>query len=225
MNKQLFSLGFFLFLILPAAGLLNNMQAMDVVDGFPTVIDNCDPAGSIIHGSDGRTVDIVGGTSFSGSSTGRAKGNAYRVDMDITLTEAEFWLDFSDSQILTYYVFVCPSEFGTYSEVYRNSEIVVGTGAGWYSSGTVSIDLNTDNYYINIVSWDGNMTYYYNTGDSLSTSFGAYVHGYASGYDPLPASFESTNNDQAIYCQRLNTIENTALDMTTWGAIKAVHTD
>lgn len=201
------------------------MQAMDLVDGFPAVIDNCDPAGTVIHGSDGRTVDIVGGASLSGSSTGRAKGNAYRIDMDITLTEAEFWLDFSDSQILTYYVFVCPSEFGTYSEVYRNSETVVGSGAGWYSSGPVSIDMDFGNHYIVIVSWDGNMTYYYDRGDSLSTSFGAYVHGYASGYDPLPASFESTSNDQAIYYQRLNTIENTALDRTTWGAIKAVHTD
>jgi hypothetical protein len=65
------------------------------------------------------------------------------------------------------------------------------------------------------------MTYYYDTGDSLSTSFGAYVHGYASGHDPLPASFESASNDQAIYYQRLNTVENTALEMSTWGAIKA----
>jgi hypothetical protein len=125
---------------------------MDIIDGFPTLIDNCDPAGTVIHGFDGRTIDIVGGTSFSGSSTGRAKGNSYRIDMDVTLTESEFWLNFGDTQILTYYVFVCPDEFGTYSEVYRNSESVNGTGADWYSSGSVSIDLNAGNYYINIVS-------------------------------------------------------------------------
>lgn len=223
MNKIHFLFVFLLFLILHVAGLFNNMQAMDLVDGFPAVIDNGDPAGTVIHGSDGRTIDIVGGTFVSGSTTGRAKGNSYRIDMDVTLTEAEFWLNFSDTQILTYYVFVCTSEFGTYSEVYRKSETVVGTGAGWYSSGTVSIDMDLGYHYIIIVSWDGNMVYYYNTGESQSTSFGAYVHGHASGYDPLPASFESTSNDQAIYHQRLNTVENTALDRTTWGAIKAVH--
>ena len=225
MNKPLFSLSFILFLILSTAGLLNNVQSMNVVDGLPAIIDNCDPAGTVIHGSDGRTIDIVGGTSVSGSSSGRAKGNSYRIDMDVTLTEAEFWLNFNDSQTLTYYVFVCPDEFGTYNEVYRNSESVSGTGAGWYSSGPVSIDMNAGSHYINIVSWDGNMTYYYDTGDSLSTSFGAYVHGYALGSDPLPASFESTSNDQAIYYQRLNTVENTALEMYTWGAIKAVLSD
>lgn len=225
MNKTLFSFGFVLFLILPSAGLFNSMQAMDIVDGLPAIVNSSDPSCTVIHGSDGRTIDIVGGTSFSGSSTGRAKGNSYRIDMNVTLTEAEFWLNFNDSQTLTYYVFVCPDEFGTYDEVYRNSELVSGTGAGWYSSGPVSIDMDAVNHYIIIVSWNGNMTYYYDIGDSLSTSFGAYVHGYALGSDPLPASFESTSNDTAIYYQRLTTVENTALEMFTWGAIKAVLSD
>lgn len=221
MNKALLSVSFVLFLILPAAGLLNDIQAMDVADGLPAVIENCDLNGTVIHGSDGRTIDIVGDTSHSSSGFGRAKGNSYQVDMEVTLNEAEFWLDFNGSQTLTYYVFVCPDEFGTYNEVFRNSETVNGTGAGWYSSGSVSIDLSAGNHYIIIVSWDGEVTYFFDTGDSQTTSFGSYTHGYATGYDPLPSSFESLSNDTAIYHQRLTTVEITALDMSTWGAIKA----
>ena len=52
------------------------------------------------------------------------------------------------------------------------------------------------------------MTYYYGTGESQVVSFGEHVHGYATGTHPLPASFSSTSNDQAIYHQRLTTDVN-----------------
>ncbi len=214
MSKALLAVGLVLIFI-PSA------QAMYIVDGLPAVSENCDLSGTIIEKSDGTTIDIVGDTSNSSSGSGRAKGNSYQVDIDVVLNEAEFWLNFSDSQNLTYYVFDCPSEFGTYSEVYRDSEPVTGSGADWYSSGALSIDLNTGTHYIIAVSWDGYMTYYFGTGDEQTTSFGAYTHGYASGSDPLPSSFESTSNDQAIYHQRLTTEEAGALEMSTWGAIKA----
>ena len=218
MGKALFTIASVLLFILPA-------QAMDVVDGHLEVIESFGHSGKIIEGSDGRTIDIVGDVSYSANNTGVAKGNSYRIDIDVVLNEAEFWLDFSDSQILTYYVFDCPTEFGTYSEVYRDSEEVTGSGAGWYSSGALSIDMYTGTHYIIIVSWDGNMTYFFGVGESQDTSFGAHTHGYASGSDPLPSSFESTSNDQAIYHQRLTTVEIGALEMSTWGAIKACLTE
>ncbi|OPL18373.1 MAG: hypothetical protein AVO35_05880 [Candidatus Aegiribacteria sp. MLS_C] len=170
---------------------------------------------------DAMAVDIVGDTSNSSSATGRAKGNSYQVDMAVTLEEMEFWLSFTTTQTITTYVFECPQEFGTYTEVYRASESVVGTGPGWYSSGPVSIDLESGYHYIIAVSWDGTLTYYYDTGDSQAVSFGYHTHGYALGYDPLPSSFESTSNDQAIYHQRLTT-SSLSLSPDTWAGIKTV---
>jgi len=168
-------------------------------------------------------IDIVGDTSNSSTATGRAKGNSYRVDIDVGLYEAEFWLEFYDTQTLTFYLFDSPVEFGTYNEVYRNSEVVTGSGAGWYSSGAIFVPMLAGYHYIIAVSWNGAMTYYFGTGDSQDTFFGAHTHGYATGFDPLPPSFESLVNDQAIYHQRLTTDYVVSRENYTWGGVKALY--
>ncbi len=225
MQKLLFSIGFILLLILSIDGTLNEVHATVFLDGHPVEIESCESTSSTIQMTDSIYIDVVGDTSDSSSNSGGAKGNSYWATIEVELTEAEFWLDFSDTQTLTYYVFDCPDEFGTYNEVYRASESVTGVGAGWYSSGPLSITLGVDMHYIIAVSWTGSMTYYYGSNDTVPTSFGFYTHGYAIGYDPLPASFESLTNDQATYYQRLTTDHPTALQMTTWGAIKAGYTE
>ena len=55
------------------------------------------------------------------------------------------------------------------------------------------------------VSRSGTLTYYDANGESQPVSFGEHVHGYAVGYHPLPATFDSLSNDLAIYLQRLTT--------------------
>lgn len=222
MKQKLFSIIFTIPVVLLGSGFLCGAYAMNLVDGVPAMNLNHSIPVNSFHDYSGRAVDIVGSTSYSGSGTGRAKGNSYQIDTSVFLTEMEFWLDFSDTQTLTYYVFDCPDEFGTYTEVYRNSESVGGSGEGWYSSGTVNIDLNINTHYIIVVSWNGSMGYYFDSAESQATSFGAQTHGYAAGYHPLPGSFDSLTNDTAIYHQRLTTTVNTALDRATWGGIKAV---
>lgn len=193
------------------------------VDGSAAILQTIDLPAKTMQGDDGRTIDIVGGATNTSSADGRAKGNAFRVDVSVTLDEVEFWLNFSSTQTLTYYVFTCPIEFGTYTEVYRASGQVTGVGPAWYSTGTIAVPMNAGSYYIIAVSWNGNMTYYFDTGDSQATSFGSYVHGYAVGYDPLPSSFESSVNDQAIYYQRLMTTIMTPVEESTWGRLKALY--
>ncbi len=222
MKKTVIPAGILLLLILSLTGAVSMLHADGPLDGSSDVVAGGWLPANTFGGPDGYVVDVVGDTSNSSSAAGRAKGNSYQVDIDVILDEAEFWLNFSDSQTLTYYVFVCPTEFGTYTEVYRASEPVSGSGVGWYSSGTLSVEMDSGFHYIIAVSWTGTMTYYYGTGDSQATSFGSQTHGYASGFDPLPASFQSTSNDQAIYHQRLNTTVNVALERTTWGDIKAL---
>lgn len=157
-----------------------------------------------LNGGD-RAVDIVGGMENSSSGSLKAKGNAYRVDMDTTLEMAEFYLNYTGEMLLQYYVYESTVEFGTYNRVWTDSGTVTGTGGDWYSSGPINVDLGAGKYYIIAVSWDGTCTYYYNVGDSQATSFGAHVYGYATGSHPLPASFVTSSNDQAIYYQRITT--------------------
>lgn len=204
-------------------GLIGSVSGA-TVDGVRGCGGSGNPWCSPFTSADGSTIDIVGDTSSSSSGTGRAKGNSYQVDISVILEEMEFWLNFTSTQTLTFYVFVCPDEFGTYTEVYRESESVTGSGAGWYSSGSLSVPLDAGYHYIIAVSWDGTLTYYYGVGEIQPVSFGYHTHGYASGYDPLPASFESTNNDQAIYHQRLTTAA-VALQRSTWGSIKSSYPD
>jgi hypothetical protein len=195
-----------------------------LVDGSLADIPIGELPGNTSPGPDGvDVVDIVGDTSNQATGTGRAKGDSYRVDNSVVLNEAEFWLNFTSTQTLVYYVFESPVEFGTYTEVYRDSEVVAGTGAGWYSSGPISVAMTAGNHYIIAVSWDGTLTYYFGVGDSQPTSFGAHTHGYATGLHPLPAQFSSTSNDQAIYHQRLTTDAATPVETLTWGGIKSLY--
>lgn len=201
------------------------IQAVEVdafLDGQPVTLELTEVPQIPFTIEDGRTVDIVGDTSNMSTGTGRAKGNSYEVLTTVTLTEAEFYLQFSDTQMLTFYVFTCPTEFGTYTEVYRDMALVPGAGPGWYSSGEIAVEMTAGEHYIIAVSWDGTLSYFYGTGDYQGTSFGGYTHGYATGYDPLPASFESQTNDQAIYHQRLTTGAPTPPDHSTWGAVKSL---
>lgn len=190
------------------------------VDGVRGAGEYGSPWCNFFTATDDSTVDIVGSSLNASSATGRAKGNSYQVDTSVILGKMEFWLNFTTTQTLRFYVFVCPEEFGTYTEVYRDSATVTGSGGGWYSSGPVSVPMDAGYHYIIAVSWNGTLSYYFDTGDIQPVSFGYYTHGYPYGYDPLPFSFLSSVNDQAIYHQRLTT-GAVALQRSTWGSIKS----
>lgn len=219
MKTTLLSIALAFLLVLPA-----HVLAVEIaIDGVATS-ETSVPAEGIPPEFNGfAVIDIVGGTSNSSTRAALAKGNAYRVDNSVVLNEAEFWLDFTSTQTLNYYVFDSPAEFGTYTQVYQGSGLVAGTGAGWYSSGPIAIPMTAGTYYIIAVSWSGTLTYYYDVGDTQATSFGAHVHGYATGTHPLPNMISSTVNDQAIYHQRLTTDLATPVEPLTWGGIKAVY--
>jgi len=153
----------------------------------------------------GGTIDVVGSTVNGSSGAGLAKGNGYRVDFATTLTQVEFWLDFTGAQNLTYYVFDSPTEVGTYTELFRQTAAVTGTGASWYGTGGLALPLSAGSHYVIAVSWDGTCGYSFGVGDSEVTSFGEQIFGFANGTNPLPVSIPINTNDQAIYHQRLTT--------------------
>jgi hypothetical protein len=159
--------------------------------------------------SDARavTVDVVGGTTNSATGSGLAKGNVYRIDTTVNLLNFEALLHFSGTETLEFYVFKNSSEFGNYSLVTSTSFAATGTGVDtFYSSGILNTALNSGSWYNLAVSWSGMAnTYYFNVGDSQATSFGAQVHGFATGTHPLGATIFDNANDQAIYFQRVTT--------------------
>ena len=150
-------------------------------------------------------VELVGIDSSFASGLARARGNAFRIDTATGLIEAEFYLQFSDVQTLSFYVYHSPIEVGVYTQVFTTSAVVTGSGIGWYSSGLINYRLEVGNYYIIAVSWDGTVGYFFGLGDSQVTSFGEQVHGYADNTQPLPATFFSGGLDEVIYYQRLTT--------------------
>ncbi len=152
-----------------------------------------------------QSVDVVGAPTNTAAGAARAKGNSYDITSPVDLLLAEFWLNFTGPQTLTVTVHSSPTEFGTYSSVVSQTGTATGSGAGWYSLPLPPLSLVPGTRYIIAVSWSGTLTYYYSTGDSQVTSFGSHTHGYAVGSHPLPATFTSTSNDQAIYHQRLST--------------------
>jgi hypothetical protein len=72
-------------------------------------------------------------------------------------------------------------------------------------------------YYIIAVSWTGTTGYTYGVGDTQATSFGAQIYGYATGTHPLPGSFVTSSNDQAIYHQRLTTDVEVPVELQAFG--------
>jgi len=163
-----------------------------------------------------QTVDTVGNASNLATTSNVAKGNSYEVTSAVTLTNAEFNLDFTGPQTLTFTVHSCPSEFGTYTQVFQTSATVTGTGLAWYSSGSISVPFTVGMHYIVAVSWDGTMNYFFDVGGSQSASFGLQTHGYAVGQDPLPPTFSSVVDDLAIYFQRLTTVQGSGPFLTTY---------
>lgn len=163
--------------------------------------------GGVLSVARAQVVEVVGGNfNRSGARSAAAKANSYRVDQTTRLIEIECWLEIPAAETLTFFVYRAGEEFGVYSRVLETARPVVGTGAAYYSSGAIDVELLTGNHYIVGVSWPGTLHYFFNRGQSEATSFGAQTHGYATGSHPLGQTVTSALNDLAIFHQRLSTV-------------------
>jgi hypothetical protein len=152
-------------------------------------------------------VDVVGGLSNSATPNPyNAKGNAFHVTTSTTLNQLEFYLNFVGNHALTFGVYTSPVEFGNYTLVQNSTVNRSSAGGGEFiASGPMSVPLTAGLYYITVV-WPLDVTtYYFTTGASQPTSWGSQVHGFATGVAPLGATISSTDDDSAIYYERLTT--------------------
>lgn len=151
-------------------------------------------------------IDVVGGLATSAQANPfNAKGNVFRMTAQRLITEQEFYLSFTGPRTINYYVYQSDSQFSTYSLIHSAAVNHNGTGPGWYSSGGIGVTLLNNNYYLLAFSFDSGVTYYFNSGQSQSTSFGVQENGYSVGTHPLGSMVTTSVNDLAIYYHRITT--------------------
>ncbi len=157
-------------------------------------------------------IDQIGSTDSSTptnpSSPFHGKGNLFRVDQNVTLTEQAFYLHFTDSKTMTFCVYesVSGSQMGDYTQIQSKQVAMTGSGSTWYSSGPIGVPLQAGHYYIIAYSMPGSFTSYWTGGvDSLTVSFGEQLSGISNIVDPAPTSLSISSDNKAIYYQRLTT--------------------
>ncbi|MBK9387626.1 MAG: hypothetical protein IPN34_22660 [Planctomycetes bacterium] len=149
--------------------------------------------------------EILGSTANAATRSAVAKGSSIRVDQTVVLEYFEIYLDFRGEQDLEFSVFRCYDEAGSYAPVARVVVPTNGQGRRWYSSGTLDLFLLCGSHYLLAVSWPGSATYFYDTAEAQTLSFGEHTFGYALGVHPLPASIATSSNDYAVYNLALKT--------------------
>ena len=145
-------------------------------------------------------------TASNGSAGGLMRGNRFYMTEDATLTEFEHYLSPSSSAyVLNWAVYESTTQTGTYSLIYSTSNTTGSTGAGWYSSGNMSVTLQAGRYYALMVQFSSTMTYYWESSYSApSLGFGTWIGGVLEDATSVPSSISSTTSGNG-YPQRVTT--------------------
>jgi len=203
-------------IVVNGGGTVTSDPATLVVDTGPEIIEQpqaeavCESAAfalSVTVANQGTTTtDMIGSAGNSGSSTsGRTRGNYYRVDTATTLTRIEHYMNVTVSGTITFFVYEADTLAGPYALVAQDAVTDCGTGARYFSSSALAVSLEAGKYYIIGATWPGNHTYYWNNTQPHAVSFGSSLHGYSYIYlDPLPETPATPTNGYA-YMQRLTT--------------------
>ncbi|MBK8100362.1 MAG: hypothetical protein IPK26_24965 [Planctomycetes bacterium] len=162
-----------------------------------------------------QTVDTIGGTSSSMTSTGLADGNLFRIDTTCVLQRVECYLGLpAQTQTLTFFVYEHPSRIGTATRIWSAAVQVTGTGNGWYASPTIGVPMVAGNFYAFGVAYSGTATVYWQpwpaTGNT--TSFGEWVSGKVS-VNPPPPTLAFLGTDIAQFRQRITTTAQSGVRM------------
>ena len=144
---------------------------------------------------DGAGVGIqeepFGNTSNSFSGSNRMRGNLYEVDTETLLREVRCYLSVNSPTTLIYAVYEGDSVSAPLDKIFEATVEEPGGGAGWYSSGPMSVDLDAGKYYFIGTAWDTSCGYYRGSDyPPLPTSFGSLLDGDSSSFPP-PAQFSA----------------------------------
>jgi hypothetical protein len=158
-------------------GLLNYNASVDFVSGPST-------------GSTREEFFNITGTPSPQGMTSR--GNVYSVTTATTLTKQEFYLNLSAATDLEFFVYQGNAATGSFTKIYSSGTQVMGPGAQFYASPSMSVSLLAGKFYYIGTAWNQTATYYHDNGTfgpPETTTFGQLRYGVTTGSGfPAPAS-------------------------------------
>ena len=141
-------------------------------------------------------VDTIGGMASSGAASAAMRVNFFQCIASKTLTQIQQYLNIPSSTSLAFTVYEGTTQTGYYNRIFART-LVSGTGAGWYSSGTIAVTLVAGRYYAIGVASQGSATYYYDAGNQ-SPSWGTEFGGGTATYPPA-SRMSGTVNSLTFY--------------------------
>ena len=164
-----------------------------------------------------------GGTSQSFSGSNRGRGNTFTFTENEKLIEFTVWLDFTGDATIYFYVLESSTLNGTYTPIYEGIEPTSSTGAGYYSSGTIDVDLTAGMYYGIGVAWGPETIYYFRDAATLPRTWDLGTVEDSMQISAAPPYTGLTYNHFAgsEYCMQLYIYASTPVASSTWGEIKS----
>lgn len=176
---------------------------------FPGATETCDGVDNDcdgladVSGTESWATSTFGSSSDSTSITGDFYGNVYQATEDTTLEYMEAYLNPSSTITIYYRVYEATSRSGPYTLVVSDSDSISGS-AGWYTSGTLDVEITTGRYYLIGTGSASGGDYYYDATPSLTAASGLTPLGYARDTsDHDPASISASPSSSWLFYQRL----------------------
>jgi len=165
-----------------------------------------------------------GGTSQSFSGSNRGRGNTFTFTENEQLIEFTVWLDFTGDATIYFYVLESPTLDGTYTPIYEGIEPTSSVGPGYYSSGTIAVDLQAGMYYGIGVAWGPETIFYFRDAAALPRTWDLGTVEDSMQISAPPPYTEITYNHftGSEYCMQLYIYDSTPVESTTWGQIKSI---
>ena len=118
----------------------------------------------------------MGGNSSSSSASWGYKGNKHTFGGSYTLTEIQQGLSFTGARNLSFFVMYNATGGTTFTQVLCLNKNITGTGQAMYSSGNISVPVNSTGQWWIGVAWNGStgptVTYYYGGSEPYSWGSG-----------------------------------------------------
>jgi subtilisin family serine protease len=190
---------------------------------------------SINGGIGGILEERTGTTTTSSTTSNLVRGNRYLATQRTTLKEIKSYHVINTSTQMIFAVYERSTPTGVFNRIYNGSPITTSTGTGFFSSGPISVPLDSGKYYLIGAGWLGSITYYYSTSSTTPVGFGSALSGFTSTYPP-PATITISSTTTSFYygavvttSGKFITVSNTVGDTLSGGfgndhAVKIVTT-
>jgi hypothetical protein len=181
-------------------------------DGMTVVAAGATDCGALkevctLQGCAKTAVDTISTTNqLSGANANEVLANVIAVQSARKLTMIEAYLSMPSARSLSWVVYVQTNadNSGEFDLAYQKT--TTGTGAGFQSSGAISIELQAGKAYaIGVAASDGSFVYYYDTPTAVSSLNFAHVIGSEDTDSSSSFDFYPTQPPGSVYAQRLTT--------------------